>query len=64
MSHTRLLKHIVFRTKNSKNTIPEKHEKDKVSFEEEYRQFLIENGIDTDEQFFYERLILSCLSVS
>ena len=142
MSYTRLLYHIVFRTKKSKNTIPEEHEKElyayimgiinnkksklyriggisnhihllvdihptfalsdfmkelkeylstnpnfpdfegwavsfagftnslkekqtiidyiknqkehhkKVSFEEEYRQFLIENGIDIDERYF------------
>ncbi len=146
MSYTRLLYHIVFRTRNSKNSIPEQHEKElytyimgiinnkksklyriggmpnhihllvdihptiavsdfmkelkeysskwlssnpnfsdfegwavsfagftyglnekqtiidyimnqkehhkKVSFEEEYRQFLIENGIDIDERYF------------
>ena len=32
MSYTRLLYHIVFRTKNSKNTIPEQHEKELYAY--------------------------------
>jgi putative transposase len=32
MSYTRLLYHIVFRTKNSKNTIPEAHEKELYAY--------------------------------
>jgi hypothetical protein len=44
MSYTRLLYHIVFKTK--------KEHPENVSFEEEYRQFLIENGIEIDERYF------------